>query len=123
MEITPITRARELRNVQTVCEKLFWKCIRNRAFKGLKFTRQFPIVFKTEKNKKKFFVADFYCHEYKLDIEIDGDVHDEQKDYDEFRDKILKQIGFNVLRFSNGDVVNNISWVLGEVEKFVVSNR
>lgn len=119
MNLNPTNRARSLRKNQTVCEKLFWKCIRNRTFKGLKFTRQFPIMFRTEKKEQKFFIADFYCHEYKLDIEIDGDVHDEQKEYDEFRDKTLKHLGFNILRFKNDDIVNNIWWVMGEVGKFL----
>jgi len=83
----------------------------------LKFTRQHPVIIDNLEGKKFFFVLDFYCSEYKLDIEIDGDVHNEQKEYDQRRDKCLEFKKIKVLRFKNEDIVNNIDWVLKEIEK------
>jgi len=51
--------------------------------------------------KKRFFVADFYCHEHKLIIEVDGKIHEIQKDRDEMRDFIISTMGLKVLRIQN----------------------
>src|SRR4051812_40833654 len=83
-------RARELRAEQTPAERLLWERLRKRRFLGLKFRRQFPI---------EVFIADFYCHEEKLVLEVDGSVHREpqQKARDENRDIVLRAQGFKVL--------------------------
>ena len=62
--------ARELRRNLTEAEKILWQELRNRKLGGFKFRRQHPI------NK---FVADFYCHEVKLIVELDGSQHLLQK--------------------------------------------
>jgi leucyl-tRNA synthetase len=82
---TPISRARQLRKNMTPEEKLLWKNLRNRKFFGLKFLRQHPIVYDTINNKPLFFVPDFYCAEKRTIIEIDGKIHDFQKEYDKRR--------------------------------------
>lgn len=97
---------RELRKNQTPSEKIVWETLRNRKFEGLKFTRQYPIIYNTVGLKPLFFIADFYCHEKKLVIEIDGKIHDFQKDYDTNRDKVLNELGLIVLRIKNEELGN-----------------
>jgi very-short-patch-repair endonuclease len=70
-----IRLARELRKNSTKAERQFWFYVRNRRFHGYKFTRQIPIEFKLYDNKANFFIADFYCHHFRLIVEIDGDYH------------------------------------------------
>jgi len=115
---TPISRARKLRKEMTPEEKLLWANLRNRKLKGLKFLRQHPIVYDTINNKPKFFIPDFYCAEKKLIIEIDGKIHEFQKDYDERREEILTNIGLKIIRFKNEEF-KNISAVLRKIREFV----
>ena len=101
---SPIDRARKLRKNMTPEEKILWQRIRNRKFRGLKFTRQHPIVYDVIYNHRLFFIADFYCAEKKLIIEIDGKIHDSQKEYDERRDEILTNMDLRVLRIKNEEI-------------------
>ena len=101
---------RELRQSLTKAEKILWEYLRNRKLDGFKFRRQHPV---------DKFIADFYCHEKKLVIELDGSVHDEKMNaqYDEARSYELKGSGIMVIRFRNSEVENNISFVLNEIRK------
>jgi very-short-patch-repair endonuclease len=89
--------AKKLRRNQTPAEERLWKILRSHKIKGLKFRRQHPIY---------RFIADFYCHDLKLIIEIDGSIHllDDIKEYDIKREEKLKQLGLNVIRFTNEQV-------------------
>jgi leucyl-tRNA synthetase len=90
---------RSLRQKQTPAENLFWKEFRNRKFNGLKFNRQFPIIYATtNSNEHFFFVADFYCFEKKLVVELDGPIHNFQKEKDYNRDKVIEGLGLKILR-------------------------
>lgn len=60
-----------MRNRSTPAENLFWGRVRNRGFLGLKFYRQHPIFVDLD-GRETFYVADFYCHEHKLLVEVDG---------------------------------------------------
>ena len=102
--------ARDLRKRSTSAENIFWNFVRNRSFQNLKFRRQHSIEFKYE-NQKRFFIADFFCFEKKLVVEIDGGIHETQKDYDELRTLIINELGIKVIRFSNEEVMNNIEKV------------
>lgn len=106
---------RELRHSSTNAEKILWQHLRNRKLNGLKFRRQHPI------NK---FVADFYCHEKKLAVELDGAVHDEKenKDYDKARTGELSELGIIVIRFSNTEIENNIEKVINKIAE-LAANR
>jgi very-short-patch-repair endonuclease len=86
--------ARELRHDDTRAEKIAWTLLKDRRLDGYKFRRQVPI---------ENFIVDFCCHELKLIIELDGDIHAEtfQWEKDQKRDARLKELGFTVLRFSN----------------------
>ncbi|WP_461639300.1 endonuclease domain-containing protein [Labilibaculum euxinus] len=105
------SRAKELRRNMTKSEKLLWTEIRNRKLNGLKFRRQHPI---------NIFIADFYCHEIKLVIELDGNIHDseENKEYDEGRTAELGYLGVKVIRFTNEEVINSMTNVLAKIKVF-----
>ena len=101
-------RVRELRKDATNPEKLMWSLLRNRVLDGAKFRRQHP---------HKGYILDFYCHQAKLAIELDGSGHleDKQIQHDEERTKILEEDGVKVLRFWNSDVSDDTETVLGEI--------
>jgi very-short-patch-repair endonuclease len=77
-------RVRDFRKNQTPSENTLWQMLRNRKLDGYKFYRQHPIKVMLE-DKVRYYIADFYCYEKKLVIEIDGKVHDHQKEYDDYR--------------------------------------
>jgi very-short-patch-repair endonuclease len=99
--------ARRLRKEQTEAEALLWEELKGRKICGVKFLRQHPITFEYN-GKKRFIVADYYCHKAKLIIELDGGIHEKTKDYDNARDNLVKSLGFNILRIQNNDVKNNL---------------
>ena len=103
--------ARELQKRATAAEGVLWQEIRNRKLLGKKFLRQHPIFF-SYINKDAFFIADFYCHEHQLVIEIDGKSHDNQKEYDEFRTHIINALGIKVMRFKNEEIARELSRIL-----------
>lgn len=109
--------ARELRRNPTPSEKKLWKYLRKRQLHGYKFLRQKPFVHEQHENKRFFYIADFYCAELKLIIEVDGKVHNFQKSYDYQRDFVLKRLGLNVLRIKNEDL-ENMDEVLTRIAKF-----
>ncbi len=80
----------------TDAEALMWKMLRSRRIADVKFRRQHPIG---------RYILDFYCHEKKLCIELDGSQHMEEEAYDEQRDAWLKEQGIKVLRFWNNQVL------------------
>lgn len=113
-------RSRRLRNNQTPAEKQLWKYLRKRQLCKAKFLRQYPIKFTNQKNNKVYyFITDFYCHEYKLIIEVDGSIHKTQIEYDTRRKYILKQMGFTILRFTNEAVFHNIGHVIIQIKRFL----
>jgi very-short-patch-repair endonuclease len=102
---------RDLRKRSTRGEQVFWNEVRNREILGKKFLRQYLIFFKYM-NQKKFFIADFYCYECRLVVEIDGKSHEYQKEYDELRTYIINNLGIRVLRFKNEEIETDINKVL-----------
>jgi leucyl-tRNA synthetase len=117
MEFKRITRiCRELRRNETPQEKVLWKALRDRNFFGAKFRRQHPFTYESIDGKKRFFVADFCSFQDKLVLELDGRVHDFQKDYDANRDKILASLGLTTIRITNDDLENNLPEVLNRIE-------
>jgi len=109
--------ARELRQKQTESETVFWELVRRKQCEGKKFYRQYPIVFEYEKEGNyRFFIADFYCREVKLVVEIDGGVHEIQKDYDQYRTFLMEDMGMRVIRFSNAEVSKSPEKVLIQLQ-------
>jgi very-short-patch-repair endonuclease len=112
-----IKLARNLRKDQTKEEELLWCNLRNRKFYNLKFNRQHPISY-FDSNSKRFFIADFYCAEKSLVIELDGKIHSFQKSYDKFRDEILNKKGIKVLHIKNEEIID-IPLVLKKIKNEV----
>ena len=104
-------RCRRLRRNQTESEEIFWQQIRNRKINSLKFLRQHPFIYQAINFKLYYFIADFYCAEKKIIIELDGEIHDYQAEYDENRDLILKEMNLKVVRFKNHEIEKAIEFV------------
>ncbi len=102
-------RVRNLRKNQTPAEKYFWKMTKNNQL-GLDFRRQYPLVF-YEGGQRRLFIADFFCKKCKLVIELDGEIHEYQKEYDKARTWIINNLGYKVIRFKNEQILNNFSVV------------
>lgn len=99
-------RARELRHDMTLAEKVLWQELRTDKLNGIHFRRQQII---------DGYIVDFYCHATALIIEVDGDIHKQQIEYDTERDAHLISRGFKVLRFTNDVVMNNLPAVLEKI--------
>ena len=109
---------RSLRRRSTQSEEIFWEAVRNRKINDKKFQRQFPIKFEYF-GQQRFLIADFYCHEHKLVVEIDGPIHERQKDYDEMRTEIINRLGIRVIRIKNEEIETNIEKVLSDIMKYL----
>jgi very-short-patch-repair endonuclease len=97
--------ARTMRANDTGAEKILWSYLRNRQLDGFKFRRQHPIL---------RYIADFYCHDAKLAIEVDGEIHNlaDHQVYDRGRTFDLGIEGIKVIRFRNEEIVGDIDLVL-----------
>jgi very-short-patch-repair endonuclease len=84
--------AKQLRREMTLAERRLWKALRGNAADGFHFRRQQVIA---------GYIVDFYCNTAKLAIEVDGEVHGEQTNYDELRAGVLARNGVHVVRISN----------------------
>lgn len=102
--------SRELRKRSTEAEEILWQFLRNKNHKGLKFRRQHPL---------KNYIADFYCHDLKLVIEIDGGIHNQEVNqvYDKQRTIVLNELGLSVIRFTNDEVLNQLPEVLKKIKQ------
>lgn len=105
-----VSRAKELRKETTKAEKVFWnQILKSKNLVNFKFTRQKPL---------DNFIVDFYCSKLRLIIEIDGEIHDFQKERDEERDNLLKQkFGLKIIRYTNKEVLINTEKVLENLIK------
>ncbi len=92
-----LSLAKTMRRRPTDAETALWRILRDRRLSTLKFRRQAPIA---------PYIADFVCFEHRMIIEADGSQHAESL-RDEKRDAFLASQGFVVLRFWNGDILNN----------------
>jgi len=107
---------REFRNNPTKGEIILWESLRRKHICGKKFLRQNPF-FHDITGKETFFVGDFYCHEEKLIVELNGKYHNYRLRQDKERTKILNHFGLRVIRFKNEDIINNLDYVLSEIKK------
>lgn len=114
MKREAIFNSRRLRKDQTHAETILWERLRNRKFLNKKFLRQHPIFFQIE-GSRRLFVADFYCAEKKLVIEIDGGIHLQQCENDQYRELIIHALGMEVVRVTNKMIENDIDCFLNEV--------
>ncbi len=92
-----------MRSDPTRAELRLWRLLRKRQLGGFKFRRQHII---------QTFIVDFYCPPARLVVELDGEIHANQTEYDSERDQILNALGYKVLRFKNEQIEKNIEVVL-----------
>ena len=100
-----LCEARRMRNSHTKTEQKLWRKLKRKKLR-YKFRQQHII---------DQFIVDYFCFEKQLIIEIDGEIHDHQKEADKEREIILKSYGFKVLRFSNRQIENNIKTVIKHI--------
>lgn len=96
----------------TDAERLLWSKIRNKQLKDYRFARQKIIG---------NYIADFFCSQALLVIELDGGQHytPDGIQKDKIRDDYINSLGLRVLRFSDRDVLTNISGVIDEIMKYL----
>ena len=99
-------RAKQLRQEMTPAEAILWRALRTDQLDGLHFRRQQVL---------DGYIADFYCHAANLVIEVDGEIHASQQDYDTERDAYLIASGMHVLRFPNNRVMHDLPACLSEI--------
>ena len=100
-------RARLLRRSMTGVELILWKALRMGKLRGFKFRRQDPI---------DDYVVDFSCPRARLIVEVDGPWHEGTIDSDVRRDARLRRLGYRVIRFTSDDVLEDVDWVVAEIE-------
>ena len=108
------SNARALRRNSTDAERILWSQLRDLRLNGAGFRRQVPI---------DNYIADFMCHAAKLVIELDGGQHfsDRGEQADAARSDVIEAKGFQVLRFSNHDVMTNRAGVLEAIAAAVAA--
>ena len=106
-------RARELRQQQTPAAQILWSCLRGRRLSGAKFRRQHNIG---------WFIADFYCHEAQLVIELDGAIHQSQVERDAEREAWMQANGLTVLRFANASILDDLPAVLTAIDSHLLKS-
>lgn len=98
--------AREFRKEPTKSESILWQALCGKKLDGLKFRRQQPVG---------YFVVDFYNSVYRLVVEVDGPIHDNQVEADRARQDVLELLGLNVLRLKSELVEKNLPAALNEI--------
>ena len=107
-------RARELRHSMTPEESILWRHLRAHRSDALHVRRQHVI---------RGFIVDFYCHAARLIIEVDGAIHDQQREADAERDTILSASGYRILRITNDEVNGDLDGVLQRIYELCSSTE
>jgi very-short-patch-repair endonuclease len=104
------SRAKQLRHAMTRAETLLWRYLKANRIDGLGFRRQVPI---------RNYIADFVCMSAKIVVELDGESHDfdERQEADQSRDAFFSAEGFQVLRFTNEQVMSNVEGVVEAIRE------
>jgi 5-methyltetrahydrofolate--homocysteine methyltransferase len=97
---------RVLRKQQTPAEAKLWEALRNRKLNGMKWRRQANI---------DIFIADFLCVQHRLIVEVDGEIHDDQKERDCLRTKIIGDHNYKIIRFKNEEILQRLPDVLQRI--------
>lgn len=107
-------RRRELRNNQTPAEKILWSKISKNQILGLRFLRQYSVG---------PYILDFYCPKIRFGIELDGNLHKERENeiYDQDREKFLKNLDIEIIRFWNDEILNNLVGTLDKIQDKIKS--
>jgi len=109
-------RAKALRKRMTYCEKVLWQVLRKNRLRHYYFRRQHPI---------SRFIVDFYCHELKMVVEVDGGYHlsPVQHEKDLNRSAELEKFGIKIIRFSNDEIMKNVRRVEWQLDNEVKERR
>lgn len=102
-------KRQSLRNNSTDAEVLLWERLKGSQL-GVKFRRQHSV---------DYYIFDFYCPKWRLAIEVDGSSHFSKAEYDKYRTKYLEAFNIKVIRFWNSEVINNLDWVVNQIENYV----
>ncbi len=107
--------AKEMRRDPTPAEDLLWQHLRRNRVIGCKFYRQYPIG---------RYIADFCCPDKGLIIELDGKVHESERNtaYDKIRDRTLACEGMTVIRFQNDQVIQDINNIITRIETVLMNS-
>ena len=97
-----------MRHNMTPAEAMLWNALRTNMVAGYHFCRQQVIG---------GFIVDFYCHATGLVTEVDGPVHEHRREYDAERDAVLATHDLWMLRFSNDEVLHDLSGVLTRIQE------
>lgn len=101
-----VETAREFRRMPTRSEEILWQAIRDRKVDGLKFRRQHPVG---------PYVADFCCPEARLIVEVDGLIHESQREQDQGRQEMLEAAGYRVLRVPSDEVETDVRQTVARI--------
>jgi very-short-patch-repair endonuclease len=118
--VSPETRrrmvevAREFRKEPTLGEKILWNELRGKKLDGIKFRRQQPIG---------YFIVDFYSSIHRLVVEVDGLIHQSQKEADAARQEILENLGLAVLRIDTEILEKNVTMALELIRKSILKQK
>ena len=104
---------------QIPAEKLLWNELRRRSINGEKFLRQVPLFTISGFGRRSFYIADFYSAKSKLVVEVDGPIHLLKKEYDANRDLVMQSWEFNILRFTNDEVLNHLDMVVKKIDDYL----
>jgi very-short-patch-repair endonuclease len=98
----------KLRNNMPDAEIILWSELQGKRLNGLKFRRQYGVG---------SYVVDFYCHKFKLAIEVDGDSHFEEgaEEKDKRRQEYIESQGIKFFRCTNTDVYENLNGVIEDL--------
>lgn len=109
-------KAATLRNNMTEAEKILWEKLKDRKLFLSKFRRQHPI---------DIFIVDFYCHNAKLVVELDGEYHlnKDQIEYDSARSAEIENWGLKIIRFTNKDVFDKIENVVLRIQQVIAERE
>ena len=84
-----------------------WKALRDKKLDGVKFRRQQNIG---------PFVVDFYDSMHRLIVEIDGPIHESQKELDRQGQELLEALGLRFVRLPAKLVENNLQAALDAIQ-------
>jgi len=105
-------KRKQMRDKMTPAESVLWEHIKSKKL-GVKFRRQHMI---------ERFIPDFVALSCKLIVEVDGEIHNFQREKDAERTRLLEELSFRVIRFTNDDVLNRIEWVLEKIKESIGAN-
>jgi very-short-patch-repair endonuclease len=103
-------KAELLRQNMTQAEEFLWNRLNKNQLR-YRFKAQHPI---------DIFIVDFYCHKFGLVVEVDGEIHFSQQEYDAGRTADLEKYGLKVIRFTNNEITNDIEKVVSKIKDYLI---